>query len=312
MRRYRFLQLDVFTDRAFGGNPLAVFPEAGGLTDDEMQQIAREMNLSETVFVLPPRDPRTLRRLRIFTPVRELPFAGHPVVGTWNALAREGVVPLPENGKGWSRIAHELGIGVLPVDVEFADGVPVRVVMTQGKFEALAEVTDARERELVVGGLGLTLDDLDEALPIQAISTGITVLAVPLRSLNALGRCRVEATRLSEAYVSAGAIGCYPFTRETVDGGESQAHARLFAPDDNIPEDPATGSAAGALGAYLVHHGALAIEPEGGQFRFRIEQGDFIKRRSRISVEVEGARGAIKQVRVGGTAVIVASGELMF
>ncbi len=134
MNSYRFIQLDVFTQEPFAGNPLAVFPEAEGLTDEQMLKIAREMNLSETVFVLPPRDEATLRQLRIFTPAREIPFAGHPVVGTWNALAREGVVPLPEGGTGWTRIQHEVGIGVLPVDIEFIDGRPSQVVMTQGKF----------------------------------------------------------------------------------------------------------------------------------------------------------------------------------
>jgi trans-2,3-dihydro-3-hydroxyanthranilate isomerase len=114
MSNYRFIQLDVFTSEPFAGNPLAVFPEAVGLTDDQMMKIAREMNLSETVFVLPANDEKTLRRLRIFTPARELPFAGHPVVGTWNALAREGIVPLPEGGNGWTRIQQEVGIGVLP------------------------------------------------------------------------------------------------------------------------------------------------------------------------------------------------------
>src|SRR6202158_3655902 len=100
MAQYRFVQLDVFTHRAFCGNPLAVFPEAEGIKDDEQLKIAREMNLSEAVFVLPPRDENTWRRLRIYTPTREIPFAGHPVVGTWNALAREGVVPVPEGGTG--------------------------------------------------------------------------------------------------------------------------------------------------------------------------------------------------------------------
>src|SRR5215210_1931668 len=113
-----------------------------------MMQIAREMNLSETVFVLHPDPGRSevLRRLRIFTPTREIPFAGHPIVGTWNALAREGVVPVPADGNGWQRIYHEVGIGVLPVDIEFKDGQPVQVVMTQGEFQILAEVDDAQEQ----------------------------------------------------------------------------------------------------------------------------------------------------------------------
>jgi trans-2,3-dihydro-3-hydroxyanthranilate isomerase len=152
---YRFIQLDVFTDQPFTGNPLAVFPEAEGLTDERMQQIAREMNLSETVFVFPPTDETALRRLRIFTPTSELPFAGHPVVGTWNCLAREGVVPLPENGSGWTEIKQEVGIGVLPVAIEFKEGEPVRTVMTQGKFEIRGEIDDGQEQAEIARALGL-------------------------------------------------------------------------------------------------------------------------------------------------------------
>lgn len=312
MRQYNFLQLDVFTDRAFSGNPLAVFPEAEGISDEEMQQIALEMNLSETVFVLPPRDEKTLKRLRIFTPVRELPFAGHPVVGTWNALARLGVVNEPEGGNGWVRIYHEVGIGVLPVDIVFKDGAPLRVVMTQGKFSAGEAVTDPQHLEEITRGLGLSVEDLDETLPVQAISTGIAVLAVPLRSLEALKRCRINASVLSEAHNRAGGDSCYAFTRETIEGGRSQAHARLFAPDFNIPEDPATGSAGGSLSGYLVHHGALDIKEEDGAYHFVIEQGDFMRRPSRIHAEVKGTRGHVEQVRVGGTSVVVARGELIF
>jgi trans-2,3-dihydro-3-hydroxyanthranilate isomerase len=278
-----------------------------------MQQIAREMNLSETVFVLQPSDDeKALRRLRIFTPGRELPFAGHPVVGTWNALAREGVVPLPEGGSGSTRIQQEVGIGVLPVDVEFREGQPVRVVMTQGKFEALAVMEDAHERAEIERGLGLAPEDFDASLPIQTISTGIPTLAVPVRSLEALGRCRVDASVLSEAYTRAGAGSCYAFTRETFEDGENRAHARLFAPDYGIAEDPATGSASGSLSGYLIHHGALDVEPADGIFRFVIEQGDFMERPSRISAEVKGAPGAVEQVRIGGPSVVVARGELIF
>lgn len=354
MSNYRFVQLDVFTQEAFAGNPLAVFPEAAGLTDAQMLQIAREMNLSETVFVLKPNKeqsadsnqqitepvteeknkvqdasretdgaagnespsdaskPKVLRCLRIFTPVREIPFAGHPVVGTWNALAREGVVPLPEDGNGWTRIHQEVGIGVLPVEIEFKDSVPVQVVMTQGKFEIKGEIDEHHEHAELARALGLAIEDLDETLPIQILSTGLPFLAVPVRSLADLGRCRVNAALLSEIYERAGATGCYTFSRETMEIGEARAHARLFAPADNIAEDPATGSAAGALGAYLVHHGASGAESVEGRVRFIIEQGDFMKRPSRIKIEVLGKPGAVKEVRVGGPSVVVARGEVVF
>lgn len=339
MANYRFLQLDVFTDHAFGGNPLAVFPEAEGLSTEDMLKIAREMNLSETVFVLKPEVARAdsegaagsrtstkeasadnspkqresqkvLRRLRIFTPARELPFAGHPIVGTWNALAREGVVPLPETGTGWTRILHEIGIGVLPVDIEFIEGQPVQVVMTQGKPSLETIVDDSHEQADIARALGLAREDLDESLPIQVISTGMRFLAVPIRALSDLRNCRVNSSLLTEIYTNLGATGCAPFTRETIEVGMARAHLRMFAPGDNIPEDPATGSAAGALGAYLVHYGTSGVAPVDGLFKFVIEQGDFINRPSRMNLEVKGVTGAVDQVRVGGSSVLFIRGEL--
>ena len=316
MSSYNFIQLDVFTDRAFCGNPLAVFPEAEGLSDERMQQIAREMNLSETVFVLPSEKEDVLRRLRIFTPSSELPFAGHPVVGTWNCLAREGVVPLPENGNGWVSIKHEVGIGVLPVDIEFKDGEPARVVMTQGKFEIRGEIEDWHEQSEIARALGLAREDLDETLPIQAVSTGNTMLLVPVRSLSDLGNCRPNLALLDELnkrsdFAEANATGCYAFTRETIEIGDARAHARFFI-GQNIGEDPATGSAAGPLGGYLVYHDAARVEAAAGVYRFVIEQGAFINRPSRIGLEVKGKPGSVEEVRVGGTSVVVARGTLEF
>ena len=312
MANYRFVQMDVFTEKSFTGNALAVFPEAEGISSEVMMQIAREMNLSETVFVLKHEDDSVLRRLRIFTPIREIPFAGHPIVGTWNALAREGVVPLPDGGTGWQRIHHEVGIGVLPVDIEFKDGAPVQVVMTQGKFEIIAEIDDSHEQAEVARALGLNREDLDETLPIQVITTGLSCLAVPIRSLADLRDVRVNAALLADIYTRHGGTGCHAFTRQTIEVGASRAHARFFAPADNIPEDPATGSACGALGAYLVHHGGLTLEPEDGRYKFVIEQGDFIHRPSRINLDVKGERGRVEEVKVGGPSVLVATGEIIF
>lgn len=313
---YRFVQLDVFTDQPFCGNPLAVFPEAEGISDERMQQIAREMNLSETVFVLPPQDENVLRRLRIFTPTSELPFAGHPVVGTWNCLAREGIVPVPENGNGVIQIKQEVGIGVLPVDIEFKDGEPVRVVMTQGKFEIRGEIDDWQEQAEIARALGLAREDLDESLPIQAVSTGNTMVMVPVRSLSDLGHCRPNLPLLDEInarsdFADANATGWYVFTRETIEVGEARAHARFFV-GQNIGEDPATGSAAGPLGGYLVYHDAAGVDPTDGVYKFVIEQGDFIHRPSRIGLEVKGGPGKIKEVRVSGTSVVVARGTVEF
>ena len=317
MATHRYVTLDVFTEVPFTGNALAVFPEGGGVPEDQMQKIAREMNLSETVFVLEPQPSKdksvaALRRLRIFTPTRELPFAGHPVVGTWNLLAREGVVPKPESGTGWTRIHHEIGIGILPVDLEFKDGEVVQVVMTQGKAELGTILEDAHEQADLVRSIGLAPEDLDESLPIQIVSTGMKFLMVPVRALADLRNTRVNAALLIEIYRRHGATGCYVFSKETLEVGSSRANARMFAPDDNIPEDPATGSAAGSLGAYLVHHNALPDEPVDGRYKFTIEQGDFINRASRINVEVKGRAGLIEEVRVGGPSVVIAHGEVEF
>ncbi len=303
MRKYEFYQLDVFTTRAFCGNPLAVFPEAGDLSDEEMQTIAREMNLSETVFVLP--SAKALRRLRIFTPKQELPLAGHPVVGAWNLLAQIGVVPQTENGV--IEIEQELNLGVLPVEIEFRNGKPFQVVMTQGAFDALEIISNETEIERLASGLGLEISDFNfsRALPVQTVSTGIKSLAVPLASLDAVKKCRINAQLLADVYLKHGAIGCYVFSFEAIEK-ESKIHARFFAPDDGISEDAATGSAAGALSGYLLQHGAF----EAG--KFTIEQGDFMNRPSRIFAEVSGEKGNVKKVKIGGSSVIVAKGEVFF
>ena len=311
VRRYRFAQLDVFTREAFKGNPLAVFPEAEGLTDEEMQKIAREMNLSETVFVLPSSEPRALRRLRIFTPTSELPLAGHPVVGAWNLLAREGVVPLPEDGTNLTCIEHELGVGVLPVEIEFADGNPLKVTMTQGAFTISETITEENLRRTIAEAFNFTVEDYATGAPVQVAGTGVNFLIVPVRSLEVLKNCRANEAKLDELPKNLGGeVSLY--TGETLEK-DSEIHTRMFAPAFGIVEDPATGSAAGVLGGYLVHHGLLEERAKrDGAFHFTIEQGDFIKRPSRIEVEVHGTRGQVDEVRVGGASVVVARGELMF
>ena len=311
MRRFRFLQLDVFTETALCGNPLAVFPEAEGLSTEQMQRVAREMNLSDTTFVVAARDPQALRRLRIFTPVSELPMAGHPVAGSWFALAHEGVVPPPAGGSGRVALKHELGIGVLPVEVEFASGRPVRVTMTQGPLELGEAMEPKRAEQVLPPALGLSPDELNLDLPVQTASTGARMLFVPVRSLDALGRCRVDSARLTELSAECNALGAYVFTLETRDGGRSAAHARLFAPGQGIAEDPVTGSASGALGGYLVHHAALAAGQTSEPAEFVIEQGDFMERPGRVLLEVLGRAGAVQRVRVGGPSVIVVEGTLL-
>lgn len=301
MSSYEFYQLDVFTETRFEGNPLAVFPDAEGIGGNQMQAIANEMNLSETVFVLP--SERALRRLRIFTPKQELPLAGHPVVGTWRLLAELGVTEQISNGP--LTIEQELRAGILPVEIEFRNGAPIRVTMTQAEFRSLRSIQDENTVKALASALGLERDEIADAdgLPIQAVSTGIGSLAVAVNSLAVLGRIRVDPAALSDIYLEAGAVGCYAFTFETIDP-DSYVHARFFAPADSIPEDPATGSAAGSLSGYLFSHGKA---PDGP---FVIEQGDFMGRPSRIRASVSGNDGTVGKVRIGGSAVIVAKGEI--
>jgi trans-2,3-dihydro-3-hydroxyanthranilate isomerase len=301
LRKFEFYKLDVFTDNAFSGNQLAVFPNGLELSDEEMQSIANEMNLSETVFVLP--SEKALRRLRIFTPQQELPLAGHPVVGTWNLLAHLNIV---ENLSGeMLEIKQELNLGVLPVEIDFRNKDKIKVTMTQDEFFHGQVITDENEITNLAKGLGLERSDITNTnnLPIQIVSTGIKALDVPVKNLEKLRKCQINAGLLSKIYLKYGAVGCYAFTFETLEE-DSAVHARFFAPADSIPEDPATGSAAGSLSGYLIHHGAIPVN------KFIIEQGDFMKRRSRIFAEVEGNKGNVTKVKIGGYSVIMARGEI--
>lgn len=304
MRQYRFYQLDVFTNRPFGGNPLAVFVDARGLTDNEMQSIAREMNLSETTFVLPPTDPKADVHLRIFTPARELPLAGHPVVGTHWLLAELGRYTL---NAPVTRVMGQLSAGTLPVDISVEDGRVTRVTMTQVKPVFRASISPDQIGPLA-DALGLVPDELrvGTLLP-QTVSTGVPQLMVPVKSIDAVGRIQAAGRRLAEVAHEVHAQLVYPFTFQTISRA-AQVHARAFPIGMDVPEDAATGSAAGALGAYLVRHQAIPLA--GSAVGFVIEQGLEMYRPSLLGVEVDGTPDAIQAVRVGGAAVTMIEGEL--
>ena len=307
MKEYRFIQVDVFTDRPFGGNPLAVFPEAEGLTTEEMQRLAREMNLSETTFVLPPQARGADFKVRIFTPAKELPFAGHPVVGTHWVLAHLGRVDLREPV---TQVRFELGVGVLPADLHVAGGQVERVVMTQGRPTFHAVLDDVTN---LATGLGLVPEAVTETgLPVQVVSTGVPQMMVPVRSLaevQALDAGQLNVAALNRACEACGTECAMVFTLET-ERPEAMVHVRVFAPLLGVPEDPATGSANGALGAYLVHHQAVPVaEPTT---HIISEQGAELGRPSTLYVEVDSAGGEITAVRVGGQVVPVAEGIVRF
>ena len=307
MKEYRFIQVDVFTNTAFGGNPLAVFPEAEGLTTEEMQFLAREMNLSETTFVLPAQAPGGDFKVRIFTPVTELPFAGHPVVGTHWVLAHLGLVSLREPV---TRVRFELGVGVLPADLYVADGQVQRVVMTQDRptFQAVLEdVTD------LAAGLGLAPEAITGVgIPVQVVSTGVPQMMVPVRSLaevQGLDAKRLNISSLNQACHAVGTECVLVYTLHT-ERSEATAHVRVFAPLLGVPEDPATGSANGALGAYLVRYECVLVD--GPTVYMCNEQGAELGRPSTVYVEVDRTDEEVTAVRVGGEVVSVAEGVVRF
>lgn len=305
-RSLKFYQADVFTSQPFGGNPVAVFPDADGLTDDELQQIAREMNLSETVFVFPPTDPAAVARLRIFTPTQEIPFAGHPVLGTFYVLAQLGRISLQEPV---TPVVQECNIGLFSVELHAEQNRVVRVVMSQPKPEFLDPVDAVDDVYLIGGALSLPKHVIaDTKWPLQVVSTGLPVLIVPVRTLTAVRSINPDASAIINVCERFGANGIMVFTTVTVESFAS-VHARMFAPKIGILEDPATGSAGGALGAYLVQNGVVEVGPTTD---ILIEQGYEIDRPSRILVQVESDDDVIQGVKVGGHCVMVVEGTLRF
>ncbi len=288
----RFYTLDVFTNTRFEGNPLAVFTDGDGLSQNAMQAIAREMNLSETVFVQKPTDDRALARLRIFTTQEELKLAGHPVIGTWFLLAELGVVPAHEGGV---HVLQQTGAGVLPVEIHFKDGRPQRVTMTQTEahFKPLKSKNAA-----LANSLGLSLKDFDSSLLPTYVSTGVFNLMVPLRNRAALGKIQMNMSEL-RGLIGKHATMAYCFALN----GNGKAFTRGMLPW-GIYEDAATGSAAGSLGAFLVKNGKL-----GTGHTLSIQQGVEMGRPSQIEVEV--TRSGNKLIpRVSGAAVRVFEGTI--
>jgi trans-2,3-dihydro-3-hydroxyanthranilate isomerase len=290
-RTLAMTQWDVFSSAPLEGNSLAVFSDARGLTDPEMQALAKEMNLSETTFIFP-RDAATERergvRVRIFTVQEELPFAGHPTLGTAFAL-RAGTTN--------KTIVLDLNVGKVPVAFEDAPGKPTFGEMTQ--VDPVFGIQ--HEREALAKAIGLNLDDFDSSLPIETISTGMPFTITPLKSLAVIQRLRVDLQRTGECLEKTGGKFLYFVTRETVDPA-ARLHARMLFYNG---EDPATGSAAGCAAAWMVAHGVA--EPD---HRVRIEQGIEMQRPSRIFVRASKRDNRVVNVRVGGHAIEVVRGEV--
>jgi trans-2,3-dihydro-3-hydroxyanthranilate isomerase len=299
----RYLHLDVFTDRPFEGNQLAVFPEPDGLTTGQMQTLAREMNFSESTFIFPAEaaaDPGSRVRMRIFTPAEELPMAGHPTIGSTFALASLGAI-----GRGRTEFVFELGIGPTPVSLEWgADGLSF-AWMTQLVPSYGGSVTD---RAALAPALGIEPSDLPANLPAEVVSCGLPYLVVPIASRAAVDAVSIDRKAFVKCCRESGIEdrAVFLFTTERGDGPET-VYSRMLAPGFGIAEDPATGSASGPLGCYLLRHGLVT---EAAARSIVSLQGVAMRRPSRIHVDIESRNGAVSRVRVGGKSVIVGNGDL--
>jgi len=302
LRSYPYHTTDVFTSVRFGGNPLAVLPDARGLTSEEMLAITREFNYAESTFVLPPDDPAHTRRVRIFTPGGEVPFAGHPTVGTALLLATIGEIPITADE---TAIVFEEGVGPVGVTIRSTDGVPHFAQLSVAKLpEILPPVPDAGT---LADMLSLGLEDLaGGAFHPQAVSCGLPFTFVPLRSRDAVRRARLHLDRWEATLAGNPAHMVMVFALDA-ESPDHQVRARMFGPGQAVPEDPATGSACAALGGYL----GMRVETATGTLRWIVEQGYEMGRPSLLHVECDKVEGAITAVRVGGSAVHVMSGTLM-
>ena len=297
---YRYLHYDVFTDTAFEGNQLAVFPEPAGLSTAQMQRIAQEMNFSESTFIFPPERGGDVR-MRIFTPGEELPIAGHPTIGSTFALAETGVIK-----RGRDKFVFELGVGPTPVSLDWnGDSLAFAwMTMPNPTFGPIVE-----DRAALAAALGIGARDLVDGLPVQMVTCGVPFLYAPLSSRKVVDSVSIDRKGLARCTERAG-LGELPvfiFSVENPNGTSETVYSRMLAPGFGISEDPATGSASGPLGSYLVHY--RVVPPDSARAMVSL-QGVAMGRPSRIHMSIDAREGSITRVRVGGKAVLVGRGEL--
>jgi trans-2,3-dihydro-3-hydroxyanthranilate isomerase len=315
MKRLRFVTCDVFTDRPFGGNPLAVFPKVEGLPTATMQAIAREFNFSETTFVEAATKPGCTCKVRIFTPRNELAFAGHPTLGTAHVLVHTGTIPpggssggpagAPGGAGGHIDLVFEEGVGPVAVRVTLDAGRPVFAELSAAKMPASgAPPPDAAALARV---LSLEPGDLlGGRFTPQAFSCGIPFLFVPVKSREVLARARIDRTCFDETLAKYPAPDCFVFAIDSP-ADPVEIRARMFAPAEGIEEDPATGSAAAALSGYL----AARDDSKGTTLRWTIHQGVEMGRPSLLKVTAERGPNGLTSVKVGGASVVMTEGEFV-
>jgi len=298
-RKYNLYQIDSFTKEKFVGNPAGVITNADGLTSDEMQKIARELNNSETAFIFSSNSTEYDVETRFFTPTNEVPICGHATIAAHYARAIE-------NKLGTSRIYHKTGAGILPVDI-VKENKDYKITMTQGKIE-FGNIIEGIDRNNLLSALNISDEDLLESYPIQIVSTGHSKVMIGIKNIATLNEMKPNYDALSRLSNIIKCNGYYVFTVDSQDS-DILIHGRMFAPAIGINEDPVTGNANGPLGAYLIHH--KLINHDNKLFVFKAKQGEAIKRSGIIEVEVNIENNEPVQVKITGEAVIVFKSELL-
>lgn len=298
MKKLHYYLVDVFTENVFGGNQLAVFPDGQEVPEHLMQKIAKELNLSETTFVLPPLNPGNDIKLRIFTPGRELPMAGHPTIGTAFLLLQQGYLKPTGN-----RLIFEEGVGDIPIDFRKNEDKLGLITMAQPLPQFGVTITDA---QLLANLLSVNTADINTDYPAQVVSCGVSFFYIPLKSLNAVKRAKLRQDVLENQLSHSDFESIFLFSTETENPAHT-VHARMFAPAFGIPEDPATGSACGPLGCYLVKYGLVPAQPESAII---CEQGYEMGRPSLLQITIGQQNKEITKVQVGGKSVLVGEGYI--
>lgn len=298
-RKYNLYQIDSFTKDKFVGNPAGVITNADGLTSDEMQKIARELNNSETAFIFSSNSDEYDVHIRFFTPTNEVPICGHATIAAHYARAIENML-------NTSRVYHKTGAGILPVDI-VKENKDYKITMTQGKIE-FGDIIQGINRKKLLSAINISDNDLLENYPIQIVSTGHSKVMVGIKNIAILNEMKPNYDALSKLSHIIKCNGYYVFTVDS-QASDVLVHGRMFAPAIGINEDPVTGNANGPLGAYLVHH--KLINHNNSLFKFKAKQGEAIKRSGIIEVEVGIENNTPVEVKISGNAVIVFKSELL-
>ncbi|NMF07380.1 PhzF family isomerase [Clostridium beijerinckii] len=298
-RKYNLYQVDSFTKEKFTGNPAGVISNADGLTDYEMQKIARELNNSETAFIFSSNSNKYDVQVRFFTPTSEVPICGHATIASHYVRAIE-------NELETSRIYHKTGAGILPVDI-IKENNDYKIIMTQGKIE-FGEIIDGINKEELLKALKIKESDLLDDYKIQIVSTGHSKVMIGIKSIETLNTLQPEYSALSKLSEIIKCNGYYIFTTDSKES-DILIHGRMFAPSIGINEDPVTGNANGPLGAYLVHHNL--VKHNNSLFRFKAKQGEAINRPGIIEVEVKIEDNEPTETKVSGDAIIIFKSELL-